>query len=69
MRISLIILELCPGQSSKSKNKRKTVTPKLGKEELRLLPSAHLPSEIYQPTQFHIDISYTFRVMSRTIFF
>jgi hypothetical protein len=34
MLISLTILELCPRQSSKSKNKQRAVTPKLGKAEL-----------------------------------
>jgi hypothetical protein len=31
----LLVLELCPGQGSKCKNKQRAITPKLGKAELR----------------------------------
>jgi hypothetical protein len=66
MLIPLIVLELCPGQSSKCKNKQRGIIPKLGKAELWFLCTAHLPNEIYQPTQFHVDTSCCFKVMSRT---
>jgi hypothetical protein len=42
---------------------------KLGESELRFLRIAHLLIDIYLPTKFHVDISYSFRVMSRTRFF
>jgi hypothetical protein len=66
--ISLIDLEKCPGQSSKCKNEQRAITPKLGKTELWFFSAAFLLNEIYLPTQFHVDISYSFRVMSRTKF-
>jgi hypothetical protein len=34
MLISLIVLELCPRQKSKSKNKQRAITSKYGKAEL-----------------------------------
>jgi hypothetical protein len=68
MLIPLILLELCPGQSSKCKNKQMGIIQKLDKAELRLLSTAHLLNEIYLPIKFYVDTSYTFRVMSRTKF-
>jgi hypothetical protein len=44
------------------------ITPKLGKAELRFLCTAHKPNEIYLPPQFHVDNSYSYRVMFRTKF-
>jgi hypothetical protein len=66
--ISLIILELCPGQFSKFKNEQKAITPTLCKAELRFVCTTHLHIEIYLPTKFHVDISYSFTVMCRTRF-
>jgi hypothetical protein len=66
--IPLIVLELCPAQSSKSTNKQRAIIQNLGKEELRFLCTAILLNEIYLPTKFHVDTSYSFRVMSRTKF-
>jgi hypothetical protein len=42
----------------------------LDKTELRFLCTAHLLNvyNIYLPTKFQVDISYSFRVMSRTKF-
>jgi hypothetical protein len=68
MLISLILLELCPGQSSKCKNKQRVIIQKIGMAELRFLCTAHLLNEIYLPTKFHVDNYYSFRVMSRTKF-
>jgi hypothetical protein len=68
MLISLIILELCPGQSSKFQNEQRKITPKLGKTELWFFNNALLRNEISLPTKFHVDISYTFKIMSRTKF-
>jgi hypothetical protein len=49
--IPLIVLESCPGQSSKCKNKQSPFIQKLGKAELRFLCTAHLLNEIYLPTK------------------
>jgi hypothetical protein len=68
MLISLIVLELCPGQSPKCKNEQRAIIQKLDKAELRLLCTAHQLNEIYLPIKFHIDTSYSFRVMSRKMF-
>jgi hypothetical protein len=68
MLISLKVLELCPGQMSKSKYKQRAITSKQGKAELWFFRIALLPNETYLPTKFHVDISYNFRVMSRTKF-
>jgi hypothetical protein len=57
MLIPLILLELCPGQSSKCKNKQRGIIQKIGKAELRFLCTAHLLNEIYLPTKFHVDTS------------
>jgi hypothetical protein len=57
MLIPVIVLELCPGQSSKGKNKQWAIIQKLGKVELWLLCTAHLLNEIYLPTKFHVDTS------------
>jgi hypothetical protein len=37
MLIPLIVLQLCPGQSSKCKNKQRAIIQNLGKTELRFL--------------------------------
>jgi hypothetical protein len=66
MLICLIVLELCPGQSSKCKNKQKAIILKLGKVELLFFCTAHLLNEIYLPTKFYVDISCCFKVMSWT---
>jgi hypothetical protein len=55
--------------TSKSKNKQRAITPELGKAELWFLCTAHLPIEIYLPTKFHVDISYSFTTMSWTRYF
>jgi hypothetical protein len=52
MSISLIVSELCHGQCSNCKNEQRSVTQKLGNAELRFLSTAHLPNEIYLPTNF-----------------
>jgi hypothetical protein len=54
MLISFIVLELCPGQSSKSTNKQRAIIQAIGKAELRFLCTAHLLNEIYLPTKFHV---------------
>jgi hypothetical protein len=56
MLISLTILELCSGQSLKCKNEQRAITPKEVMAELRFLCTAHLPIEIYLPTNFYVDI-------------
>jgi hypothetical protein len=63
-----MVSEPFPGQSSKCKNKERAITPKLGKAELQFLCTALLSNEMYLPTKFHVDIFYSFRVMSRTKF-
>jgi hypothetical protein len=68
MLIPVIVLELCPGQSSKCENKQRGIIKELGKAELRFLCTAHLLNEIYLPIKFHVDTSYSFRVMSWTKF-
>jgi hypothetical protein len=64
--IPLMVSELCSRHSSKFKNEQRAITTKFGKAQSKFLCIAHLPIEIYQPTKFHVDISYSFRVMSRT---
>jgi hypothetical protein len=67
MLIYLIVLELCPGQSSKGENEQRAITPKLGKKsELWFFYNSHLLNEIYLPTKFHVDTSCCFKVMFRT---
>jgi hypothetical protein len=66
MLITLIVLEICPGQSSKCKNKQRAIIQKLGKTELRFLYTAHLLNEIYLPTKFYVETFCCFKVMSRT---
>jgi hypothetical protein len=61
-------LKLCPGQSSNCKIEQKAITPKLGQTELRFFSTALLFNELYPSTKFHVDISYSFRVISRTKF-
>jgi hypothetical protein len=68
MLITLIFLELCPGQSSKYTNKQRAIIQTLGNAELRFLCSANLLNKIYLPTRFYVDISYSLSVMSRTKF-
>jgi hypothetical protein len=60
MLIPLIVLELCPRQSSKCKNKQRAIIQKLGKADLWFLCTAHLLNEIYLHTKFHVDTSYSF---------
>jgi hypothetical protein len=60
MLISFVLLELCPGQSLKCKNEQ---TPKLGNTELWFFYNILLLNEIYLPTKFYVDISYSFRVI------
>jgi hypothetical protein len=69
MLIALMVSELCPGQSSKCKNEQRTITTKFGMAEFKFLCTAHLPIEVSLPTKFDVDISCSFRVISRTIFF
>jgi hypothetical protein len=45
---------------------KRAITPKLNKAVFRFLIIAVLYNEIYLPTKFHVDISNSFRVMSRT---
>jgi hypothetical protein len=52
MSITLIVLELCPRQSSKCKNKQRAKIQKLGKEDLC---TAYLFNKIYLPTKFHVN--------------
>jgi hypothetical protein len=66
--IPLVVLLLCPGQSSKCKNEQRAITPKLGKVELWFFCTALLLNEIYQPTKFLVYTSCCFRVMSWTKF-
>jgi hypothetical protein len=54
MLIPLIVLELCPRQSSKCKNEQRAIIKKLGKAGLLFLCTAHLLDEIYLPTKFHV---------------
>jgi hypothetical protein len=63
--IPLVVSELCHSQSSKSENEQRTIT-QLGNTELWFFCTALLSNEIYLPTKFHVVISYTFRVMTRT---
>jgi hypothetical protein len=41
MLIPLIVLELCPGQSTKCKNKQRAIIQRLGKAELLFLCTVH----------------------------
>jgi hypothetical protein len=66
MLMSLIVLELCPGQCLQCKNEQKAITPKVCKTELWFFYTAPLHNEIYLPTRFHADTSCCFKVMSRT---
>jgi hypothetical protein len=68
MLISLIVLELCPGQSSKCKNEQRAITPKLDKTELWFFCTALPVNEIYLPTKIHVNISYSLKLMSQTKF-
>jgi hypothetical protein len=52
-------------QSSNCKNDQRAITLKLGKAEFLFLCNAHLPNDIYIPTNFHVDSS-CFKVMFRT---
>jgi hypothetical protein len=63
MLITLIVLELCPRQSSKSKNEQRAIIQKLGIAELQFLSTANLLNEIYLSAKFHVVNSYSFRVM------
>jgi hypothetical protein len=56
-RTKLEMLKLTKGNNSKIRTKK-----------LVFLCTAHLPIEIYSHTKFHVDISYSFRVMSQTRF-
>jgi hypothetical protein len=60
MLIPFIILELCPGQSSKCTNKQKVTIQVLGKAELWFVCTAHPLNIIYLPTKFHVDSSCSF---------
>ena len=66
--ISLLVPELCPGQSSKCKNEQRAITPKLGNAELQFFCIALIFNEIYLPTKCLVDITCNFRVMSWTKF-
>jgi hypothetical protein len=55
-----MVSQLCPGQSSKSKNKQRAITPKLGNAELW-----DFALHIYLPPKFLVD-SLVVLVMSRT---
>jgi hypothetical protein len=59
MLISLIVLQLCPGQdfSKRGDNSKMRLT------ELWFFCIVLLLNEIYLSTMFHVDISYGFRVM------
>jgi len=63
--IPYVVLELCPGQSSKCKNEQRATTPKLGKAELWFRCTTLLLNEIYQPTKCLVDTSCSFIRMSR----
>jgi RsiW-degrading membrane proteinase PrsW (M82 family) len=52
MLISLIVLELCSGQSSKRKNKQRAIIWKFVKTELWFFCNALLLNEIYLPQNF-----------------
>jgi hypothetical protein len=58
-----MVLKLCPGQSSKCKNKLSAITPKSGKATLLFFCTALLLKEIYLPTKLLADISFSFKVM------
>jgi len=63
--ISLVVSELCPGQSSKCKNEQKAIIPELGKADLWFLCTALPLNDIYLPTTFLVDTFCSFRVISR----
>jgi hypothetical protein len=65
MLITPIVLELCPGQTSKCKNKQRAIIQVLDKADLRFLCTAHLLNEIYLPTKIHVDTSDSFRQSSK----
>jgi hypothetical protein len=52
----------------KVENEQRAITPKIGKIELWFFCTALLFNEIYLPTEFHVDISYSIRVISGTKF-
>jgi hypothetical protein len=56
MLISLIVLELCPGLSSKGTNEQMSITPKLRKTELWFFSTALPPNEIYLLTKVNLII-------------
>jgi hypothetical protein len=60
------IIELCPGKNSKCKSEERAITRKIDKVVFRFFSIAVLSNEIYLPTKFNVDISNSFRVMSRT---
>jgi hypothetical protein len=64
MLILLIVLQLCPEQIF-LKGK---IIQKWGLTEFWFFCTAPLLNEIYLPTIFHINIAYSFKVMSRTKF-
>jgi hypothetical protein len=66
MLISLIVLELCPVQSSKCKNEQRAITPKFGKTALWFFCTALLLNEICLPTKVNVDTSCCFKVIFRT---
>jgi hypothetical protein len=64
MLISLIVLELCPRQNFSIRGENL----KMRLNRVMVLSTALLLTEIYLPTMFHLDISYSFRVMFRIKF-
>jgi hypothetical protein len=50
----------------KCKNEQRAITPKLEQAVFRFFSIAVLSNEIYLPSKFYVDISHSFRVMSRT---
>jgi hypothetical protein len=57
MLIYLIVLELCPGQSSKCKNEKRAITLTISKTELLFFSTALFNNDIYLPTKLYVDIS------------
>jgi hypothetical protein len=66
--MSFILSELCPGQYSKFKYEQMAINPKSRQGRVMFFSTALLPNEIYLPTKFHVDISYSVRVIFRTMF-
>jgi len=64
--VPLAVSELISGQSSKCKNIQRAITLQYDNVEVRFLSNALLLNEMYIPTKFLVDISCSFRVMSRT---